>query len=176
MLDTELVFDGTVSAGPISAIGSQTSQATGVAITATRVSTNIIDWLTSRDVGSEEPLTLHVQILQNFATGTSLTITYQVCATTNGTYLDLISSPVIPVAQLIVGAPIFAYTLPKNQVLNATAGIPNPPGRYGQLKYTVAGSNFTTGTVFAYITPRLDRNAYYSYPSAYTVAVAAGEI
>lgn len=175
MIDTSLIFDGTVSAGPIASIGSQTSQSTGVAITSTRVSTNIIDWLTSRDPGAGNPLSLHCQVLVALTGGTSLQITYQVCATTNGTYLDLISSPVIPAAQLIAGAPIFAYALPKNQVLNATAGILAAPGRYAQLKYTVVGP-FTGGTIFSYITPLNDRSQFYAYPNNYDVNIGAGEV
>jgi hypothetical protein len=178
MIDTSLIFDGTVSAGPISAIGSTTSQVTGVAITATRVSTNIIDWLTGRDVGSAVPLTMHVIVATSFtsSSATTLQVSYQVCATTNGTYKDLILSPIIPLAQLVPGTPLFRYDLPVNQVLNATAGVLATPGRYGQLNYTVATGPFSGGTVFAYITARDDRNQYWSYPSAYTVAVATGEI
>lgn len=175
MIDTSLVFDGTVSAGPIASVGSQTSQSTGVAITTTRVSTNIIDWLTSRDPGAGQPLAIHCQVLVALTGGTSLVITYQVCATTNGTYLDLISSPVIPAAQLIAGAPIFRYALPLNQVLNATAGILAAPGRYAQLKYTVVGT-FSAGTIFSYITPINDRTQYFTYPNAYDVNIGAGEI
>ena len=77
---------------------------------------------------------------------------------------------------MIVGAPIFRYALPVNQVLNATAGILNVPGRYIALKYTVTGTAPTTGTVFAYLTPRQDRNETYTYPANYTVATAVGEI
>lgn len=178
MFDASGIFDGTVSAGSIGTIGSQTSQVTGVGITATTTSTNIIDWLTGRDVGAAEPLGLHVQILQAFTTTNSATlqISYQVCDTTNGTYLDLVLSPPIPVAQLIIGAPVFRYALPVNQILNATAGILKKPGQYAQLKYTVGTGVFTLGKVFSYLTPRLDRGAYYSYPAAYTVAIASGEI
>ena len=178
MIDTSLVFDGTISTSAIASIGSTASLSTGVAITNTRVSTNIIDWLTGRDVGSAVPLTLHVQVLAAFTTTNSATlqISYQVCATTNGTYNDLIFSPVYTAAQLIAAAPIFRYDLPVNQVKNATAGVLLTPGRYAQLNYTVGTGVFSAGTVFSYITPRDDRNQYFSYPAAYTVAVAAGEI
>lgn len=178
MIDVSTIFDGTISAGPIASIGSTASSVTGIAVTATRVSTNIIDWLTGRDVGAEEPLGLHVDITAAFTTTNSATlqISYQVCDTTNGTYLDLILCPPIPAAQLIIGAPLFRFALPVNQILNATAGILKVPGRYAQLNYTVGTGVFSAGKVFSYINPRLDRNAYYSYPNNYTVAVAAGEI
>lgn len=178
MLDASLIFDGTVSAGPLASIGSTASQVTGIGITNSRVSTNIIDWLTGRDVGASEPLGLHVDITQAFTTTNSATlqISYQVCDTTNGSYLDLILCPPTPVAQLILGAPIFRYALPVNQILNATAGVLKTPGRYAQLSYTVGTGVFTLGKVFSYLTPRLDRSAYYTYPNAYTVNTAAGEL
>ena len=178
MIDTSLVFDGTVSAGPIATIGSQTAQSTGVAITNTRVSTNIIDWSTGRDVGSDVPLAIHVFVTTTFTTTNSATlqISYQVCSTTNGTYNDLVFSPVIAAAQLVPGSPIFRVDLPANQVKNATAGVLLTPGRYAQLNYTVGTGVFSAGAVFAYISPRQDRSQYFSYPNAYTVAVASGEI
>jgi hypothetical protein len=85
-------------------------------------------------------------------------------------------SPVMPVAQLIAGAPIFRYTLDPNQVLNATAGVLKAPGRYLALQYTIAGSAETTGYVFSYMTPNLDRNVYYSYPIGYTAKTTTSEI
>jgi hypothetical protein len=80
------------------------------------------------------------------------------------------------VAQLIVGAPIFRYAVPVNQVLNATAGILKTPGRYMRLNYTIATGPMLTGTMFSYLTPRLDRNSFTVYPANYTAYVAAGEL
>lgn len=165
MLDLSQIFDGT-------------PPNTGVAITTTRVSTNVLDLLVARDVGADEPLGIHVAVMAAFTStvSTTLTIDFEVCDTVGGTYLNILSSPVIPKAQLIVGAPIFRYALPVNQILNATAGILKAPGRYIRLNYTVATGPFDTGSVFSYLTPRQDRNAYYTYPNNYTAAVAAGEI
>lgn len=154
MLDGSQIFDGT-------------PPNTGVAITATRVSTNVLDLLSAVDLGAGEPLGLHVQLLQTFVGGTSLQIDAEVGATAGGTYFPIILSPVIPVAQLIAGAPVFRYALPVNQVLNATAGILNAPGRFLRLNYVVAGGPFTAGTVFSYMTPRCDRQEYYTYPNNY---------
>lgn len=163
MLDFTQIFDGT-------------PPNTGVAVTATRVSTNVIDWLTGRDVGAANPLAIHVLITQSFATLTSLTVSYEVCDTVGGSYLSLISTPVIPAAQLIAGHEIFRYPLPVNQPLNSVAGVLKTPGQYGRLRYTVAGSDATTGAVFAWVSPLLDRDQYTTYPENYTVAIAAGEI
>lgn len=167
MLDLTQIFDGTFSGTP--------AVPTGVAITTTRVSTNVLDLLTGRDVGADEPLGIHCQVLVALTGATSLKVNFEVCDTAGGTFLSLVESPVIPVAQLIAGAPIFRVTLPVNQVLNATAGVLKTPGRYIRLNYTVVGT-FGAGTIFSYLTPRQDRNAYYSYPNNYTAAVAAGEI
>lgn len=166
MLDATQIFDGTL--GPTA----------GAAITVTRVSTNVIDWLTGRDMGAGGILGLHVDVLQTFtaAGGATLTVDLEVCDTVGGTYLQVLPSPVLPVAQLIAGEPIFRYGVPVNQLLNATAGILKAPGRFMRLGYTVATGPMLTGTVFSYITPALDRDVNYNYPSNYTVAVAAGEL
>lgn len=163
MLDITQIFDGT-------------PPNTGVAVTATRVSTNVIDWLTGRDMGSSNPLAIHVDILETFATLTSLTVSLEVCDTVGGSYLSILSSPVIPVAQLIAGTSIFRYPIPVNEVLNATAGVLKTPGQYMRLRYTVAGSDATLGKVFSYITPLRDRDQNFNYPNNYTAAVAAGEL
>lgn len=169
MLDATQLFDGTISAAGVPA---------GIAITSTRVSTNVLDLLVGRDLGADEPIGIHVDVTTAFTTTNSATlqIDFEVCDTAGGSYLALTYSPVIPVAQLIIGSPIFRVALPVNQVLNATAGILKTPGRYIRLNYTVGTGVFSAGAVFAYISPRPDRNAYYSYPNNYTAAVAAGEI
>lgn len=161
MIDANLVFDGTISTVAQGGV-------TGSAITATRVSTNVLDLLVARDLGVDEYLGLHVDILQTFLTLTSLTIDFEVGATAGGTYYNILSTPAIPVAQLIAGAPVFKYAVPWNQVLNATAGVISAPGRFLRLNYTVAGSNATAGTVFSYLNPAPDRQSSYTYPNNYT--------
>lgn len=160
MLDIQQIFDGTFSGTPPAPVGA--------AITASRVSTNVLDFLVARDMGAGALLGVHVSVLQNFATLTSLTIEFQVSAD-NSTFVTILTSMAIPAAQLVVGAPIFRYAFPLNQVLNATAGVLAAPGRYVRLNYTVGGSNATAGTVFAYINPIDDRQQTYTYPRNYTV-------
>lgn len=164
MLDVTQILDGTLN------------PTAGAAITVTRVSTNVIDWLTARDMGAGEILGIHVDILQTFLTLTSLTVNAEVCDTVGGTYLNILSSPVIPAAQLIAGTSIFRYGFPVNQVLNAVAGLLKAPGRFFRLNYTVIGSAATAGTVMSYLTPELDRDVYYTYPSNYTAATTSGEL
>lgn len=164
MLDASLIFDGTLN------------PSTGVAVTATRQSTNVLDLLVGRDLGVGAILGIHVHVLEAFATLTSLTVSLEVCDTAGGTYLTLMASGAIPAAQLIAGSVIFRMDVPPNQVLNAIAGILKTPGRFLALRYTVAGANATTGKVFSYLTPTLDRQAYNSYPAGYAVAIAPGEL
>lgn len=165
VLDATQLFDGTLPN-------------TGSAITVTRVSTNVLDLLVARDVGASEPLGIHVDVLTTFTStvSTTLTVDFEVCDTEGGTYLNILSSPIIPKAQLIAGSSIFRYALPVNQVLNATAGILKAPGRYIRLNYVVTTGPFDTGALMAYLTPRMDRNAFYTYPKNYTAATAAGEL
>jgi hypothetical protein len=155
MIDLSLVFDGTFAA---------TGAPTGAAITASRASTNVIDMLALRNVGAGDQLEAHVQILQNFATLTSLQIAYQT-SPDNSSWVDQLLSPVILTANLITGAKIFRYKVPLDQ-LNNTARTPN---RYHRLNYIVAGSNATTGTVVAYMTGMFDRNVFDVYGPNYSV-------
>lgn len=172
MIDSTLIFDGSVTTDP----------PTPVAITAsatTQASTNIIDWLSGRDVGAGEPLAVHVDIMTAFTTTNSATLnmSLQVCATTNGAFLTILQGVgAVAAAQLIVGAPLFRYAIPVNQILNATAGILKTPGRYMQILYSVGTGVFSTGAIFSYITPRQDRSAYTSYPIGYTAGVVAGQL
>lgn len=160
MLDVSLIFDGTFSTtAPITPAGA--------AITADRVSTNVIDFLVQRDMGAGGILECHVMVMANFATCTSLDIEYQVSAD-NATFVTVMSELAIPVAQLVVGTSIFRYKVPLNQYANATAGVLAKPGRYHRLNYTVNGSDATAGSVFAFVNSMNDRQEYYTSPANYT--------
>jgi hypothetical protein len=154
MIDLNLVFDGTVSAAGVPS---------GVAVTVDRVSTNVIDMLANRDVGAGDDLELHVLVTQNFATTVSMQIAYQTSAD-NVTFVDIVLSPVILLANLIVGAPIFRYKVPPFQ-LNDT-GTPN---RYHRLSYDIS-TTATAGAVFSYMTGGGDRQVFNAYPANYSVA------
>lgn len=153
MIDSSLIFSGSVA----------TSPPTGQAIVATAVSTNVLDMLANRDVGADGMLDVHVQLLQAFNNLTSLQITYQTSAD-NSTFVDVMLSPVILLANLTLGAPIFRYGVPRFQLNDLLT-----PNRYHRLNYTVVGTAPTAGTVFSYITGANDRESYISYPNNYTV-------
>jgi hypothetical protein len=156
MLDISQIFDGTFS--------TTTNVPSGAAITVSRNSTNVLDFLVARDMGAGGILGVHVLVTEAFATLTSLDIEYQVSAD-NVTFATLLAEKTIPVAQLIAGSPIFRYNVPRNQYANSTAGVLGAPGRYHRLKYTVNGANATAGKVIAWLNPADDRNDQYAYPS-----------
>jgi len=151
MLDANLIFDGT-------------PPATGIAITATRVSTNVLDFLALRDIGVGDDLELHVQIMAALTGGTSLQIAYQ-GSQDNITFYDLLLSPVILAAALLVTGKIFRYKVPLDQLNNTN----KMPSRYHRLNYIVVGP-FTGGSVMAYMTGGGDRQAFVAYPNNYNVA------
>jgi len=156
MLDLSLIFDGSVAT-------TGTGVPTGQAITATAASTNVIDFLANRDVGAGDDLEAHVLVTEAFATLTSLQIAYQTSAD-NATFVNVMLSPVIPVASLVVGALLFRYKVPVFQLLDVL-----PPNRYHRLNYTVAGSNATAGKVFSFLTGGGDRQNFVPYGPNYTV-------
>ncbi len=162
MIDATQIFDGT--------LGTSLDPPTGVAITVTRDSTNILNELAARDLGAGGILELHVVVTEAFATLTSLDIEFKGSSAVGGTYYTLLAELAIPVAQLIVGAPIFRYKWPLNQVFNATAGVLKAPPQFYKFVYTVNGSTATAGKVFTYVNAEEDRQQYTTYNNNYTTA------
>lgn len=156
MLDSTLIFDGTLPS-------------TGIAVTATRVSTNVIDVLTARDEGAGNMLQFVVDVTTTFTTTNSATlqVQFETCATAGGSYVPLLLSPVIVAANLIAGQQI-AYLIPRNQLNNETAGVLQPPGQFLRLTYTVGTGVFSAGAVLAYLNVAPDVDTFYSYPKNYT--------
>lgn len=121
------------------------------AITATAISTNVIDLgaagtpydaaaALNRDIGKGTPIPILIQVTEAFATLTSLTITIE-----SDSVAGLSSSPVvafssgaIAAAALVVGKKISINVMPDDIT-----------GRYLGIRYTVGGSNATTGKIVA---------------------------
>ena len=119
------------------------------AVTATAVSTNVVDLGVDRDIGIGEPVYLAVQVGTAFAGLTSLTVTLQTSAD-NSTWTDLYSSGAIALTELTAGA----------QPVRVV--VPSRTDRYLRVNYTVAGTG-TAGSVTASLL--LGPDGYRAYPS-----------
>jgi len=119
------------------------------AVTATAISTNVVDLgvagtpygaaaALNQDKGKGTPVPILVQVTEDFATLTSLTVTVEVSAAAGLTSPVVLASEVIPVADLVAGKQTFMQCLPNGADL-----------RYLGVRYTVTGSNATAGTITA---------------------------
>lgn len=120
------------------------------AITASAASTNQFDLgagsviygdaaVIPRDIGKGFKIPLLVQVVEAFATLTSLTIGFQTDDNSSfSTPTTRWASQAIPVASLILGA-----------TWNIDVLLPGMNERYARLYYTVGGSNATTGKITA---------------------------
>jgi len=108
------------------------------AITASAVSTNVIDLGVSRDIGKGTPVPVLIQVTKDFATLTSLTATIETSETEDFSSSEtLATSGAVPVADLVAGRNLAPQFMP--------IGVQ----RYLRISYTVAGSSATAGTVTA---------------------------
>ncbi|GAL43041.1 Bbp16 family capsid cement protein [Citrobacter werkmanii] len=116
------------------------------AITATAVSTNVIDTGSSKDVGKNGDIPLLIQVVEAFNTLTSLTVTVQTDDNSAFSSPTDVISMVIPLASLTVGYKTPVITLPMKLE------------RYIRLNYTVTGTAPTTGKVTAGIVGGVQTN------------------
>lgn len=110
------------------------------AVTASAASTNVIDLAVSRDIGPGYEVPLLIQVVEDFATLTSLTIDVQTDDASNFGSAVTLASQTIAVANLKAGTK------------TAIQCIPAGTKRYLRLNYTVTGSNATAGKITAGIT------------------------
>lgn len=121
------------------------------AITDTAVSTNVIDFgvaqtpkhaanAITRDVGKGTKAKLRVQVVEDFATLTSLKVAVQVSDAENfgSGVVTLLETEAVPVADLDAGYVFRLESIPRGA-----------DKRYMRLNYTVAGTTATTGKVTA---------------------------
>lgn len=119
------------------------------AITATAASTNVIDLgatgtiyggsgAMTRDIGKGTPISLLVQVTETFNTLTTLKIDIELDSTETFTPDKTISLGTIALASLVAGYQIPFQFIPDGVNL-----------RYMRLKYTVAGTDPTTGKITA---------------------------
>lgn len=108
------------------------------AVTATAVSTNVVDLGVDRDIGKGVPVPVVIQVTEDFATLTSLTAEIQTAsdeAFSSPTVLA--TSGAVPAADLVAGKQLALQYMPLGTK------------RYLRINYTVAGTDATAGTVTA---------------------------
>ena len=122
------------------------------AVTATALATNVIDLGVpgtpygavaplNQDVGKGAAIPILVQVTEDFATLTSLTVTVEVSAASGMTSPVVLAEETIPVAALKAGKQMFNQVVPNGADL-----------RYLGVRYTVNGSNASAGKITAGIT------------------------
>jgi hypothetical protein len=152
----------TIFSGAVAADGTRTAQA----VTATAISTNVLDARqpagapTLKDEGVfGQDLWLVVQVIQAFNNLTSLTVTLE-----SDSASTLASAPVVHFSKTIALAALTA---------GSTAVRVQIPSdlykRYIGVRYTVTGTAPTTGSVMSFLT--LDAQNNILYPSGFTVDV-----
>lgn len=141
----------------------------GVALTATRASTNVLDFLVKRDVGVGDELEIHAFVQTTLASsGGTATLTVALQASSdNSNFYTVLQTGAIPEARLTAGRRFMSFKVPiLNQELYLGNGaVPGP--QYLQLYYTVGTENFTSGKIGAYLTGAFDRDQFVAYPTNY---------
>lgn len=153
----------TIFSGAIAADGTRTAQA----ITATAISTNVLDERQPggtpalKDVGvfGNHDMWLVVQVIQAFNNLTSLTITLESDSAPGMATAPVVHfSKTIALAALTAGSTAVRVQMPSDQYK-----------RYIGVRYTVTGTAPTQGSVMAFIT--LDAQNNNLYPGSFTVDV-----
>lgn len=133
-------------------IDKQTLMSNAQAITATAVSTDVIDLGADRDVGVGQPIMLLVQIVEAFNTLTSLQIDMQTDDNSSFSSATVIQLQSMALAALTLGARTVIPYWPRTNE------------RYVRMNYTVTGTNPTLGKITAGVVVN-DQN-WQAYPNA----------
>lgn len=147
LLDAQSVFSGAVSLD-----GQRTAQA----ITATALSTNVVELVpigvpALYDTDFSVPMFVVVQVLQAFNNLTSLRIGIEHDSSPTMVVTPVeVAALVVPLAALTAGAIVMRMPLPSTDYK-----------RYLALRYTVTGTNPTLGSLFAHLTSSPARSLQY---------------
>lgn len=140
------------------------------ALTATAVSTNVVDLGIARDIGTGESLYLVVTLDVAFTdagSDSTVAVTLQGGATAGATTASqvLFTIPAVAAAGNVYIARLDPNGMSSLQQQNTSSPLAY---RFIQVTYTVAGGNLTTGTVTCFLTSNIQQAAHYA--SGYTVA------
>lgn len=143
----------------------------GTAITATAVSTNILDMVNAREMGNADQTGATPKLLilcqQTFTAAGAGTLNIQIQSAPDngsgapGTWTTSAETSPLTLAQLVAGNHLFDIDLPHRA---AGAAIP----RFYRLNYVVATGPMTAGTVQSELI--ISRDNIPAYPSGFTVA------
>lgn len=140
------------------------------AVTATAVSTDILDLVNERDIGiGAQELTVVVYTTTALTSGgsTTLVVALQTAPDSSGspgTYITIAQSPTIAIADIAAaGSKVAEIRIPAT-IPQTAANL----GRFLRLNYTVAVSDFTAGAFTAYIVGAHDNVP--TYPAGVIVA------
>lgn len=103
------------------------------AITASAASTEEVD-MKLANMGDGNPLSLYVEVNEDFADGTSLTVKLQHSDTSGSGFADILVGPVVLTADLVKGKKVYL------------GKVPEVTKRYLQIQYTVSGT-YTAGKI-----------------------------
>ena len=110
------------------------------AVTATAVSSHVIDHGDNADFTQGKPIPLNIQVVEDFDKLTSLTLEVQQSDMEDFASADVVVSSTLPLADLTTGARFPVRVLPAITK------------RYSRLRYVVTGTAPTTGQITAGVT------------------------
>lgn len=118
---------------------------------ATTVGTDVLDTeVAASNIGGGTPIWLVCRVSTAFTTdsaGNTLIADLEQCATSGGTYTDLLKSPTFTTGQLVKGFDVLTVPLPIDNL------------RYLRMNYNYAsGSGFTAGALNAFLTLGAPKN------------------
>lgn len=108
------------------------------AIVATAISENVIDLGVAKDLGKGVPIPVLIQVTEDFNTLTSLTVDLEVDDNAGMASAKVVQSVSVLLADLVAGKRIPPMYLPEGM-----------DEQYTALRYTVVGTNPTTGKITA---------------------------
>jgi hypothetical protein len=134
---------------------------TAQAITATALSTNVVDLTKVRDIGEGEDFYIGLLVTTAFTdTGSDSTVSVDLVTDDNAS----LSSPAI-VRNLTLFAALTAAGTIRFFKIPVEAGVNYE--RYIGLNYTVAGGNLTTGAITAFVTKDIQK--YKAYAAGFSI-------